>query len=144
MAIRSDEATTTRSARAAQDESLRGLGTDVADHVKRLLQLEVQLAKAQAIASAKSIGVGIGLALGAVLLLFYAIAYFLAPIATHFGLWAGWLIEGAVFVVVALLLALLGYRLIKRGIKGGATTAGEVKENLTGTVESVKGRNWRG
>lgn len=143
MAIRTDEVPTT-TASAGSDESLRQLGTDVADHVKRLIQLEIQLAKAQAVASAKSIGIGIGLVMVGLLFLLYAIAYFLAPIATHFGLWAGWLIEGGVFLLVFLLLALLGYRLIKRGIKAGAVTAGEVKENLTGTVESVKGRNWRG
>lgn len=143
MAIRPDRAPTTP-ARAGRDESLRVIGTDVADHVKRLLQLEIQLAKAQAVASAKSIGIGIGLALVGVLFLIYAIAYFLAPIATHFGLWAGWLVEGAVFLLVAILITLLGYRLIKRGIKGGAFTAGEVKEDVTGTVQSVKGRNWRG
>lgn len=143
MAIRTDEAPTS-AVSGAGDDSLRGLGTDVADHVKRLLQLEIELAKAQAKASLKSVAIGAGLLVVGLLFLLYAIAYFLAPIATHFGLWAGWLVEGAVFLVVFLLLALLGYRSIKRGIRGGAVTAGEVKENLTGTVQSVKGRNWRG
>lgn len=143
MAIRTDEAPAS-SLPTGDDESLRGLGTDVADHVKRLIQLELELAKAQAKASAKSVAIGIGLVVVGLLFLLYAIAYLLAPIATHFGLWAGWLIEGGVFVVVFALLALLGYRRIKRGIKGGAVTAGEVKDNLTGTVQSVKGRNWRG
>ncbi|MFN2452299.1 MAG: phage holin family protein [Candidatus Dormibacteria bacterium] len=143
MAIRTDEASTS-SVHTGVDESLRGLGTDVADHVKRLIQLEIELAKAQAKASAKSVAIGVGLVVVGLLFLLYAIAYFLAPIATHFGLWAGWLIEGVVFLVVFAVLALLGYRLIKRGIKGGVVTAGEVKGNLTGTVESVKGRNWRG
>jgi len=143
MAISSEEAPSAATD-AQRNDSLRGLGADVADHVKRLLQLEIQLAKAQAVASAKSIGFGVGLAFGGVLFLLYAIAYFLAPIATHFGLWMGWLIEGAVFLLVAILLVLLGYRLIKRGIRGGAHTAGEVKDNLAGTVESVRGRKWRG
>jgi len=118
-----------------RDESIAGIAREVADDAVRLAKAEIELAKAEAIAGVKRLAVALGLLAGAgvfaLFLMIFALGAVPTVLAGHvFSGWTWWLLTAALFLLVAALLALLGFRSLKRGIGTGKQLVGEVKEDV--------------
>ncbi len=118
-----------------RDESIAGIAREVADDAVRLAKAEIELAKAEAIAGVKRLAVALGLFAGAGVFALFMIIFALGAVPTvlagHvFSGWTWWLLTAALFLLVAALLALLGFRSLKRGIGTGKQLVGEVKEDV--------------
>jgi hypothetical protein len=103
-------------------ENGRSVGTavkDVADHAKRVVNLELELAKLELSRKVASLGIGIGLAVGAAVVAFYALGFGFAAgaagLATFLPTWLALLIVMAVLLVLAGILGLVGVGRIKKG-----------------------------
>jgi hypothetical protein len=103
-------------------ENGRSVGTavkDVADHAKRVVGLEVELAKLELSRKITSLGLGIGLGVGAatfaVFGLGFAFATVAAALATFLSTWLALLIVTAFLFLLAGVLGLLAFSRIKRG-----------------------------
>ncbi len=119
------------SGRGKPQQSLGELVSGVTTDVSSLVRLEIELAKSELQAQAKQGGVGIGLALLAgalsvlaLILLSVAAAF---AIATALPTWAGFLIVGGVYLLVAVILLLIGVRRLKR-VKGPGRAQASVAE----------------
>jgi membrane protein implicated in regulation of membrane protease activity len=104
----------------APKRSLLSLVTDIPALIQELFHREVELLKAEVIAKLKALGIGAGLiAIAAVVLLFMVGTLLTAAI---FGLsavmpdWLAALVVSAFLLIVAAILALIGYRILKRGV----------------------------
>jgi membrane protein implicated in regulation of membrane protease activity len=104
----------------APKRSLISLVTDIPALIQELFHREVELLKAEVIAKLKALGIGAGLIAGAAVILLFMIGTLLT--AAIFGLSAvmpGWLaalLVSAFLLIVAAVLAFIGYRILKRGI----------------------------
>jgi hypothetical protein len=91
----------------------------VADRVRTIVQLELQLAAAELKKKVAAIGVGIGLVAGAGLFAFFALAFLLAAIAagiaTALAWWLSLLIVGVALLLLAGILTAIGVSSIKKG-----------------------------
>jgi hypothetical protein len=91
---------------------------DVADHAKRVVSLEVELAKLELTQKVASLGIGLGLVVGAAVLTLYALGFGLAAgaagLATFLPWWLSLLIVMVVLLVVAGILAAVGKSSIKK------------------------------
>jgi hypothetical protein len=103
-------------------ENGRSVGTavkDVADHAKRVVGLEVELAKLELSKKIAALGLGIGLGVGAatfaVFGLGFAFATVAAALATFLSTWLALLIVTASLFFLAGVLGLLALGRIKRG-----------------------------
>ena len=119
----------------ARDESIAAIAREVADDAVRLARAEIELAKAEAIAALKRVAVAAGLFAGAgvfaLLMAIFALGAVPTALAgTAFSGWVWWLLTAALFLLVAGLLALVGFRSLKRGINRGKTLVGEAKEDV--------------
>lgn len=99
-----------------------GLGASakgVAEHASTLVRLELELAALELKRKMQALGIGIGLAVGAAVFLVYALGFGLATIAagiaTALPWWASLLIVTVGILIVAAILAYVGYRLINKG-----------------------------
>jgi uncharacterized membrane protein YqjE len=106
--------------RAAENgRSVGAAVKDVADHAKRVVGLEVELAKLELSKKVAALGVGIGLGVvAAVFGLFglgFAFATVAAALATFLSTWLALLIVTAFLFFLAGVLGLLALRRIKRG-----------------------------
>jgi hypothetical protein len=102
-------------------ENGRSVGTavkDVADHAKRVVNLELELAKLELSRKVASLGVGIGLVVAAALFGLYALGFGLASgaagLATFLPTWLALLIVMAVLFLLAGILGLVGVGRIKK------------------------------
>ena len=113
-------ATDTTSSKPAPKRSLLSLVTDIPALIQELFHREVELLKAELIGKLKALGIGAGLlAVAAVVLLFMIGTLLTAAILALGQVMPGWLaaLLVAVFLlIVAGILALIGYRILKRGI----------------------------
>jgi membrane protein implicated in regulation of membrane protease activity len=98
--------------------ALSGATKRVADHARSFVELEIQLAIAELKRKAAALGTGIGLVGAAALLAFLALCFALAAaaagLATTLPWWASLLIVCGALVLVALILGLVGYTLLKK------------------------------
>lgn len=133
-----------RTTQRAQFDARHGVGDersigevvgDLVTHSQQLLRGEVALAKREMADSAKQIGVAAGIgvaawpfALGAVVLIGVAIGYALAEAMP---LWAGFLVAGAIYVVIAAVLALVARSRVKDAQIAPTQTLDSAKEDLT-------------
>ena len=116
-------------------ESIAGIAREVADDAVRLAKAEIELAKAEAIAGVKRLAVALGLFAGAGVFALFMIIFALGAVPTvlagHvFDGWTWWLLTAALFLLVTALLALLGFRSLRRGIGTGKQLVGEGKEDV--------------
>ena len=100
--------------------SLLSLVTDIPALIQELFHREVELLKAEVIAKLKALGIGAGLiAIAAVILLFMIGTLLTAAILGLSAVMPGWLaalLVSAFLLIVAAILALVGYRVLKRGV----------------------------
>jgi hypothetical protein len=99
---------------------LAALLTDVPTLIQELFHREVELFKTELIGKLKALGVGGGLLAGAVVVLLFMIGVLLTSAVLALSLvlpgWLAALIVAAFLLVVAGILTLIGYRILKRGI----------------------------
>lgn len=88
--------------------------------ISRLVRDELTAAKTELTTKLKAAGLGIGLVIGAVVVLLFAIGTLLAAailgLATVLPAWLSALLVGAVLLIIAAILALLGVKKLKAGI----------------------------
>jgi putative superfamily III holin-X len=91
----------------------------VADHARRMVQLELELAKLEVQRKAASLGVGVGLVVTAGVLGLFGLGFLLATIAAALALvvdwWLALLIVAGALLIVAAGLAFGGLAAIKKG-----------------------------
>jgi hypothetical protein len=120
----------------SREESLAAIAREVADDAVRLAKAEIEFAKVQAMATVKRFAIAIGFLVAASLLLLFVAIFALGAVPTAlagdvFSGWVWWLLLAAVFLVVAGFAAFLGYRSLRRGLRGGKELAGSVKEDVS-------------
>jgi tetrahydromethanopterin S-methyltransferase subunit C len=100
----------------------RSVGTavkDVADHAKRVINLELELAKIELTGKVASLGVGIGLAVGAALFGLFGFGFGWAAVAAGFATflptWLALLIVMGILFLIGGVLGILARAKIKRG-----------------------------
>jgi hypothetical protein len=105
---------------APRKRSLLSLVTDVPTLMQELFHREVELLKAEVIGKLKALGVGAGLLAGAAVVLLFMIGVLLTAAVFALSLvmpgWLAALIVAVFLLIVAGVLALIGYRILKRGI----------------------------
>lgn len=105
---------------APRKRSLLSLVTDVPTLIQELFHREVELLKAEVIGKLKALGVGAGLLAGAAVVLLFMIGLLLTAAVFALSLvmpgWLAALIIAVFLLIVAGILALIGYRILKRGI----------------------------
>ena len=111
-------------------ESFPELGRALVDDVRRLVQLELQLAREQAVDALKGVAIDAGLFSAAGLLLLFAGVYAIGSAAEALGLlghWWGWLATAGALIALAGLLAFVGYRRLRGTIARTKATFTEIK-----------------
>jgi len=105
---------------AKKNRSLFGLLSDIPTLVTDLVKGEIALLKQELIAKAKVFGIGAGLIVGALLFLFLMLLCLIgagiAALSLVMPLWLAALLVAALFLVLAAILAYLGYTQIKKGL----------------------------
>jgi tetrahydromethanopterin S-methyltransferase subunit C len=93
----------------------------VAEHAREFVRLEVELATAELKKKAAALGTGIGLMVGAAVLAFLALTFGLlaaaAGLATTLPVWAALLIVCGALIVITTILALVGKRMLEKGVQ---------------------------
>ena len=125
--------------------SLLSLITDIPALIQELFHREVELLKAELIAKLKALGVGGGLIAGAAVVLLFMIGVLLTSAVLALSLvmpgWLAALIVAAFLLIVAGILALIGYRILKRGIPPLPT---ESIDSLQKDYRAIRGIGKRG
>jgi hypothetical protein len=125
------------------DQSVSDLIKGISDDVKLLVRDEIQLAKAELVPAAKNAGIGAGLfgaagyfAICALSVLYFAAAFALAQVMDT---WLAFLIVGVALLLIAAVLGLVGFLLVKR-VKAPEKTIA----NANATVAEIKAAVQRG
>lgn len=96
------------------------LTRDATAQLKRLLAAELALFKAEMAAKAKAAGIGAGMFVGALVFVFFAVGVLITAAVFAFALivpgWLAALIVAGILIVLAVILALVGRAMLKRGI----------------------------
>lgn len=140
---------TTGSARQAvpprPKRSLVSLVTDIPALIQELFHREVELLKAELFAKLKALGIGAGMLVGAGVVLLFMVGVLLTSAVLALSLvmpgWLAALIVAAFLLIVAGILALIGYRVLKRGIPPVPT---ESIESLQKDYRAIRGIGKRG
>lgn len=129
---------------ARPKRSLVELLTALPEQVQELVQREIELIKTELIEKLKALGTGGGLLLGAVitLLFFIGVLLTLAIIGLSYVMpdWAAALVVAGVLLLGAVILALVGYRILQRGIPPVPT---EAIESIQKDINAIKGMGKR-
>ena len=125
------------------DQSVSDLIKGITDDVKLLVRDEIQLAKAELVPAAKNAGIGAGLfgaagyfAICALSVLYFAAAFALAQVMDT---WLAFLIVGVALLLIAAVLGLVGFLMVKR-VKAPEKTIA----NANATVTEIKAAVQRG
>jgi uncharacterized membrane protein YqjE len=137
----STEGVNTRTTPAAK--STADLIRDVTELVPRLVQEELALAKAELTEKGKHAGVGAGLFGGGGLFAFFGLAVLIAAavlgLAEAVPAWASALIVGAILLVLAGILALVGRSQVKQAVPPMPTKAVDsTKQDVQAVKESAR------
>ncbi len=131
---------------APRKRSIFELIGDIPTLVTDLVQREIELVKTELIAKFKALGIGAGIIAGAALVLLAMLgvlltAAILALTLTGLPGWAAALIVAAALLIVAVILGLIGYRILKRGVPPLPT---ESIESIKRDIRAIKGIGKRG
>lgn len=134
-----------RTGATPRKRSLIELITSLPEQVQALVQREIELIKTELVEKLKALGVGAGLLLGAVitLMFFIGVLLTLAIIGLSYVLpaWAAALIVAGVLLIIAVILGLVGYRILKRGIP---PVPNETIESVQRDLRAIRGIGKRG
>lgn len=131
---------------APRKKSVFALIAEIPTLVTDLVQREIELVKTELISKLKALGVGAGIIAAAVLVLLAMLGVLLTAAIfalTLTGLpgWAAALIVAGVLLIVAVILGLIGYRILKRGVPPVPT---ESIESIKRDIRAIKGMGKRG
>ena len=136
------------------DQGVSDLIKGISDDVKLLVRDEIQLAKSELVPAAKNAGIGAGLfgaagyfAISALSVLYFAAAFALAQVVDT---WLAFLIVGVALLLIAAVLGLVGFVLVKRvrapekTIASANATVAEIKAavqrgNAAATAPQIEG-----
>ncbi|QEW01059.1 phage holin family protein [Microbacterium caowuchunii] len=114
--------TTPRGFRDKSDESLLTLVGEIPELVRNLVVAEVDAAKAWAAKAAKDAGIGTGWVVGALFILFWSVpalgTFVIAGLSSWWPVWLSALVVFGAMLLIAIVLALLGFLRFKRIGKG--------------------------
>lgn len=100
--------------------SLIALLTSLPDTIKEVVAAEVDLLKTEIVGKLKSLGAGVGILLGAVVILLFMVGVLLTAAVLALAIvlpgWAAALIVAGILLVLAAIVGLIGYRVLKRGL----------------------------
>lgn len=120
--------------------SLVELLTDLPNRVTTLVHAEIDLIKTEVIGKLKALGIGAGVLLGAVVLLGFMFGVLLTAAILALSLvipgWLAALLVAAVLLIVAVILALIGWRILKKGIP---PIPSESIHSLKSDVRTIRG-----
>lgn len=131
-------------ATAASDESVQGIGREIVDDARRMVQLELELAKAELAAMVKRVAVGAGLITVALVLVLFGCVYFIGSLPANLLLldhWWGWDVTGGALFILAALVGFIGYRFVRRGINTAKATATTIKGDVEWARQLPSRRN---
>lgn len=114
-------------------ESIPTIGREIVDDARRLVQLEIELAKAELVATVKRVAIGAGLLVLALVLLIIAAVYYIGSLPKNLLLldhWWGWLVTGGALTILAAIVAFIGYRIVMRGVHTATAAAGTIKGDV--------------
>lgn len=125
--------------------SLIELITSLPEQVQELVHREIELVKTELIQKLKALGAGAGLLLAAVVTLLFFVGVLLTlaiiGLSAVMPAWAAALVVAGVLLVVAVILGLVGYRILKRGIPPVPT---EAFASIQKDILAIKGEGRRG
>lgn len=130
---------------SARKRSLFELVGELPNQVSELVHREIELVKAEMTAKLKALGSGGGLLAGAVVVLLFMVGVLLT--AAVLGLaevmpgWAAALIVAGILLIIAVVLGLIGYRILKRGIP---PVPNEAIDSLQRDLRAIRGIGKRG
>jgi hypothetical protein len=134
-----------RPAPRPRKRSLIELVTELPELVSDLVHAEIELLKTELIGKLKALGIGAGLMAGAGVVLLFMVGTLLTAaimgLGTVMPYWLSALIVSAALLVVAVILALLGWSRMKHGIP---PIPSEGIESLQKDVRAIKGLGKRG
>ncbi len=125
--------------------SLFELIGELPDRVSELVHREIELVKAEMTAKLKALGAGGGLLVGAVVVLLFMVGVLLT--AAVLGLaevmpgWAAALVVAGVLLIIAVVVGLIGYRILKRGVP---PVPSEAIDSLQRDLRAIRGIGKRG
>jgi membrane protein implicated in regulation of membrane protease activity len=132
-------------ASSVRSPSLVQLLTDLPDRVTGLVRAEIQLLKTEVIGKLKALGIGAGILLGAVIVLGFMFGVLLTAAILALSLvmpgWLAALLVAALLLIVAAILALIGWRVLKKGIP---PIPSESIRSLQSDVRAIRGLGKRG
>jgi hypothetical protein len=117
-----------------EDENLSGIGREIVDGARRMVELEVALARIHVELTLLRARNGLLVASAGISLLFLGLLFWLLALAFALGLLQhpiGYFLSGSFFIILAALAGLFGFRTIRKAV---STTESAV-ENLKGDVE---------
>lgn len=129
----------------ARKRSLLSLLADVPRLVSELVTAEIEQLKAELTAKFKALGVGAGLIAGAAVVLLFMVGVLLTAAVLALSLvmpgWAAALLVAGVLLIVAAILAWVGYVRLKRGMPPYPV---ETIESIRTDIDAVRGIGKRG
>jgi hypothetical protein len=131
---------------APRRRSVFALVAEIPTLVTDLVQREIELVKTELAAKFKALGIGAGIIAAALLVLLAMLGVLLTAAIfalTLTGLpgWAAALIVAGVLLIVAVILGLIGYSILKRGVPPVPT---ESIESIKRDIRAIKGIGKRG
>jgi hypothetical protein len=130
---------------ATRSPSLVELLTELPNQVSELVHREIELLKTELVAKLKALGIGGGLLLGALVVLGFMVGVLLTAAILALSLvmpgWLAALLVAAFLLIVAVVLALIGWRVLKRGIP---PIPSESIRSLQSDVRTIRGLGKRG
>jgi uncharacterized membrane protein YqjE len=125
--------------------SVFALIADIPTLVTDLVQREIELVKTEIVAKLKALGVGVGVIAAALLVLLAMLGVLLTAAIFALSLimpgWLAALLVAAVLLIVAVILCLIGYRILKKGIPPYPS---ESIDSLRRDLRAIKGIGKRG
>jgi len=130
---------------APRKKSLFALIADIPTLVTDLVQREIELVKTELIAKLKALGIGAGVIAGALLVLLAMLGVLLTAAILALSLimpgWLAALLVAAVLLIIAVILGLVGYNILKKGIPPVPT---ESIDSIKRDIRAIKGIGKRG
>jgi hypothetical protein len=131
--------------RARRAPSLVELLTDLPTRVTDLVHAEIDLIKTEVIGKAKALGIGAGLLLGALIILGFMVGVLLTAAVLALSLvlpgWLAALIVAAFLLIVAVIVGLIGWRVLKKGLP---PIPQESLRSLRSDLRTIRGLGRRG
>jgi hypothetical protein len=135
---------TTPTPPAPRKRSLVELVTSIPTLVSDLVTREIELLKAEMVAKFKALGIGAGLIAGALIVLLGMLGVLLTAVILALSqIMPGWLaalLVAAVLLIIAVILGLIGYSVLKKGIPPVPT---ESIDSLKRDYRAIKGMGKR-